>query len=121
MRGATRPRADVRRKPAVSARKPTPQEIAAAHGKKVADLIAPGLKVLFCGIHPSLYPAAVGHHFGRPGNRFWPTLAAAGFTDRGLHPSEQHELLRAGYGVTNLVARATATADELSAEGLVRG
>ncbi len=113
----------------MSARKPTREEIAAAHGKKVRDVIAPGLKVLFCGINPSLYTAAVGHHFGRPGNRFWPTLEAAGFTDRLLHPSEQRELLTCGlsdargfgYGITNLVARATATADELSAKELVGG
>jgi TDG/mug DNA glycosylase family protein len=101
--------------------KPTREEIAAARDKKVADVIAPGLRVLFCGINPGLYTAAVGHHFGRPGNRFWPTLAAADFTDRVLHPSEQRELLPRGYGITNLVDRATATADEVSAEELVRG
>jgi TDG/mug DNA glycosylase family protein len=77
--------------------------------------------VLFCGINPGLYSAAVGCHFGRPGNRFWPTLHASGFTERLLHPSEQRELLREGYGITNLVDRATATADELSAEEFVKG
>src|SRR6266542_1924359 len=101
--------------------RPTPDEIAAAHGKKVADVIAPGLKVLFCGINPGLYSAAVRCHFGRPGNRFWPTLHAAGFTERRLTPSEQRELLRFGYGITNLVERATATAAELSAAELVKG
>ncbi|MCI0459133.1 MAG: G/U mismatch-specific DNA glycosylase [Gemmataceae bacterium] len=102
-------------------RKPTTAEIAAAHGKGIADLIEPGLKVLFCGINPSLYSAAVGHHFARPGNRFWPTLHLAGFTKRRLLPSEQRELLTSGYGLTNLVGRATALADELTAEELLRG
>lgn len=85
------------------------------------DLIAPGLRVLFCGINPSLYSAVVGYHFARPGNRFWPTLHAAGFTPRRLAPSEQHELLGLGCGITNLVDRATASADELSAEELAEG
>jgi double-stranded uracil-DNA glycosylase len=102
-------------------RKPTPAEIAAAAGRKVPDLVAPGLRVLFCGINPSLYSAAVGHHFGRPGNRFWPTLYAAGFTPRLLRPFEEKELLAAGCGITNLVARATATAAELADAEIVRG
>jgi TDG/mug DNA glycosylase family protein len=102
-------------------RKPTREQVVASYGKKVPDLIAPGLRVLFCGINPSLYSAAVKHHFARPGNRFWPTLHAAGFTPRLLHPSEERELLAAGYGITNLAGRATATADELSAEELIRG
>lgn len=101
--------------------KPTPAEIAAAHGRRVPDLIVPGLRVLLCGINPSLYSAAVQHHFARPGNRFWPTLHAAGFTDRLLSPFEERELLAAGYGITNLVARATATADELTDEELRTG
>ncbi len=100
---------------------PATEEITAARGKRIADLIEPGLKVLFCGINPSLYSAAVGHHFARPGNRFWPTLHLAGFTQRRLHPSEQRELLTAGYGLTNLVGRATASAEELTAEELVLG
>src|ERR671920_782013 len=87
--------------------KPTAAEIAAAHGGTVPDLIAPGLKVLFCGINPSLYSAVVGHHFARPGNRFWPTLHAAGFTERVLSPSEGSALLGLGYGITNVVGRAT--------------
>lgn len=84
-------------------------------------MIAPGLDVVFCGINPGLYTAAVGHHFGRPGNRFWPTLHRAGFTPRLLAPSEQQELLQYGCGITNLVARATAAADELTAAELVAG
>jgi TDG/mug DNA glycosylase family protein len=104
-----------------SATRPTAAEVAAAFGKTIPDVIAPRLKVLFCGINPGLYSAAVGCHFGRPGNRFWPTLKEAGFTDRVLHPSEQGELPALGYGITNLVARATATADELTADELVAG
>jgi double-stranded uracil-DNA glycosylase len=101
--------------------KPTKEAILAAAGKTVPDLIAPNLRVLFCGINPSLYSAAVGHHFARPGNRFWPTLHAAGFTDRLLSPYEEHELLASGYGITNVVARATAMASELSAEEFIKG
>jgi len=83
--------------------------------------MAPGLEVLFCGINPGLYSAATGHHFARPGNRFWPALHAAGFTPRLLHPSEQRSLLDAGYGLTNLVARATAGAAELAPAEFVAG
>src|SRR5205823_6520201 len=93
--------------------KPTKEEIAAAHGKIVRDLVAPDLRVLFCGINPGLYSGATGHHFARPGNRFWPALYAAGFTARLLAPHEERELLKSGYGIANFVARATATADEL--------
>jgi TDG/mug DNA glycosylase family protein len=102
-------------------RKPTSAEIAAARGKRVRDVLALGLRILFCGINPSLYSAAVGHHFARPGNRFWPALHASGFTDRLLSPFEDRALLPLGYGITNLVARATATADELTEEELVAG
>lgn len=102
-------------------RKPTREEVAAAAGKTVPDVIGPGLAVLFCGINPGLYTAAVGHHFGRPGNRFWKALHAAGFTERILDPSEDAALLRRGYGVTNLVSRATARAEELTGAELVRG
>ena len=84
-------------------------------------MIAPDLKVLFVGINPGLYSAATGHHFARPGNRFWPALHKGGFTPRQLHPSEQEELLKNGYGITNLVNRGTATADELSAQEFVAG
>ncbi|MBD1997149.1 G/U mismatch-specific DNA glycosylase [Leptolyngbya sp. FACHB-541] len=101
--------------------KPTKAEIQAAVGKTVPDIIAPELRVLFCGINPSLYSAVVQHHFARPGNRFWKTLYAAGFTDRLLHPSEDQQLLTFGYGLTNIVDRATARADELDAEELVIG
>lgn len=101
--------------------KPTPAQIAAAAGTTIPDVIAPNLKVLFCGINPGLYTAAVGHHFGRPGNRFWPTLHRAGFTPRLFAPSEQQELLPLGYGITNVVARATAAAAELTSEELVAG
>ncbi len=102
-------------------RRPTKEEIAAAAGKTVPDVIAPGLKLLFCGINPGLYTAAIGHHFGRPGNRFWPVLFKAGFTSRLLSPYEERELLQYGYGITNIVPRATATADELSREELQEG
>jgi TDG/mug DNA glycosylase family protein len=101
--------------------KPTKAELLAARGKTVPDVIAPGLQVLFCGINPSLYSVAVGHHFARPGNRFWPALHAAGFTDRLLSPFEECELLKHGYGITNIVDRATASADELSVDELVQG
>ncbi len=101
--------------------KPTAGEIAAAAGKTVPDVIGPGLKVLFCGINPGLYTAAVGHHFARPGNRFWRALFDSGFTDRLFAPEEESQLLSLGYGITNLVARATARASELSAEELTAG
>ncbi|WDZ88180.1 G/U mismatch-specific DNA glycosylase [Micromonospora cathayae] len=87
----------------------------------MADLLAPGLDVLFVGINPGLWSAATGWHFARPGNRFWPALHRGGFTPRQLHPSEQDELPRHGLGITNMVARASARADELTAEELVTG
>jgi TDG/mug DNA glycosylase family protein len=90
-------------------------------GKTVPDIIAPRLRVLFCGINPGLYSAATRHHFARPGNRFWPTLQRAGFTDRLLAPWEERELLEHRCGITNLVARATAGADELTAQELIVG
>ncbi len=99
----------------------TRTELLAAAGRIIPDVIGPNLRVLFCGINPGLYSAATGHHFARPGNRFWPVLHAAGFSERLLHPSEERLLLRAGYGITNLVARSTAAAAELSAEEFVRG
>ena len=101
--------------------KPTKVEIAAAAGRTVPDVIAPNLRVLLCGINPGLYSGATGHHFARPGNRFWPTLYAAGFTTRLLAPHEEHELLDSGYGITNVVERATATADELTKEEMSAG
>jgi len=101
--------------------RPTREELAAARGRGVADVIAPALKVLFCGINPGLYSAAVGHHFARPGNRFWTALFRAGFTDRLLPPSDERLLLADGYGITNIVDHATAQASELSAEELRAG
>ncbi len=88
----------------------------AARDRLVPDVVADGLAVLFCGINPGLMTAATGHHFARPGNRFWPVLHLSGFTPRLMKPSEQGELLSYGLGITNVVARATARADELSAE-----
>ena len=93
----------------------------AAKDKTVSDVIAPDLRVLFCGINPGLYTAAVGHHFARPGNRFWPALYAAGFTDRLVSPFDERELLKNGYGITNVVMRTTATADGLTREELRTG
>ena len=84
-------------------------------------MLAPGLRVLFCGINPGLYSGATGYHFARPGNRFWPALHAGGFTPRRLDPAEQNELLGYGLGITNLVARATARADELTGDELRLG
>ncbi|MFP5245365.1 MAG: G/U mismatch-specific DNA glycosylase [Thermoanaerobaculia bacterium] len=101
--------------------RPSKADLAAAEGKTLPDVIAPDLDVLFCGINPGLYTAAVQQHFGRPGNRFWPTLHRAGFTPRLFHPSEQYELLELGYGITNVVARATAAADELTRDELLEG
>jgi double-stranded uracil-DNA glycosylase len=101
--------------------RPTPAELQAARGKSIPDLIAPGLDVLFVGINPSLWSGAVGLHFARPGNRFWRALHEAGFTDRLLSPYEGRELLKRGIGVTNLVNRATASADELDVADYQRG
>jgi double-stranded uracil-DNA glycosylase len=101
--------------------RPSRAELLAAAGKTIRDVIAPDLRVLFCGINPGLYSAATGHHFARPGNRFWPALHLAGFTPRLLHPSEERLLLDSGCGVTNLVARSTAAADELDPEEFVAG
>jgi double-stranded uracil-DNA glycosylase len=105
----------------VRPRRPTPAELAAATSLTLADVIEPELRVLFCGINPGLYSAATGHHFARPGNRFWPALHQAGFTDRQLRPDEQALLPGLGLGITNVAARATARADELTAEELRDG
>lgn len=101
--------------------KPTKQQLIEAAGKTVADVIAPNLQVLFCGINPGLYTAAVGHHVARPGNRFWPALYRSGFTDRLLSPFEERELLELGFGITNVVARATASAAELTPADFMKG
>jgi TDG/mug DNA glycosylase family protein len=106
---------------ATSSAPPSKKDLAAAANRGIRDVLAPGLKVLFVGINPGLYSAATGHHFARPGNRFWPALHQGGFTPRQLHPSQQGELLRYGYGITNLVNRGTATADELSPQEFVAG
>jgi TDG/mug DNA glycosylase family protein len=101
--------------------KPTKAQLKAATSKTVRDVIAPDLRVLFCGINPGLYTAAVGHHFARPGNRFWPALYAGGFTDRLLSPFDERELLKSGYGITNVVKRTTATADQLKKDEILEG
>jgi TDG/mug DNA glycosylase family protein len=101
--------------------RPSRAELAAARGRTVPDLIAPGLRVLFVGINPGLYSGAVGHHFARPGNRFWRVLHAAGFTERVVSPFDERQLLEQGLGVTTVVRRTTAAAAELSAGELVRG
>jgi TDG/mug DNA glycosylase family protein len=101
--------------------KPTKKQLREAINKTVRDVIAPDLHILFCGINPGLYTAAVGHHFARPGNRFWPTLYAAGFTERLLTPFDERELLKSGYGITNVVRRTTASADLLTKEEIQEG
>ena len=100
---------------------PTRAELLAAADKTVTDVIAPDLAILFCGINPGLYTAWSGHHFARPGNRFWPALHLGGFTPRLFSPAEERELLPLGYGITNLVQRASATADELTKEEYIAG
>jgi TDG/mug DNA glycosylase family protein len=101
--------------------RPSKKQLEAARKKKVPDLIEPNLTVLFCGINPGLYSAAVGHHFAGPGNLLWPTLLAAGFTPRLFTAFDAHELLKLGYGITNFVARTTAAADELDHDELRAG
>jgi TDG/mug DNA glycosylase family protein len=101
--------------------KPTKAQLLAAYGKRVPDVIAPRLRVLFVGINPGLYSGAVGHHFARPGNRFWPVLHKAAFTERQLSPFEEKELLKQGYGITNIVKHSTAAASELSRAELEMG
>ena len=101
--------------------KPTPAELQAATDKLIPDVLAPDLRVVFCGINPGLYSGALGQHFARPGNRFWPTLYAAGFTPRQYKPAEQFDLLSLGLGLTNIAPRTTARADELSAAELIEG
>jgi TDG/mug DNA glycosylase family protein len=87
----------------------------------LGPILGPGLRVLFVGINPSLRSAEVGHHFARPGNRFWPTLHAAGFTPRRLRPDEDAELPSYGIGVTNIAFRPTRAAAELNREELRAG
>lgn len=106
---------------ATSYGRPSKADLLASKDKGIRDVIAPRLRVLFVGINPGLYTAWSGHHFARPGNRFWPALHLAGFSKRQLHPSEQAELLHDGYGITNLVNRATATADEVAPAEFTEG
>jgi TDG/mug DNA glycosylase family protein len=107
--------------PPSSPRRPTKEELLAARGRGLPDVIAPGLKVLFCGINPGLYSGAVGHHFARPGNRFWTALYRAGFTEVVISPYDERLLLSMGYGLTNIVDRATAQAQEVPVEELRKG
>ena len=101
--------------------KPTRAQLEAARDKTIKDVIGPGLRVLFCGINPGLYSGATGHHFARPGNRFWPALHRSGFTPVQLSPFDERELLTLGLGVTNIVSRTTAVASELTKEELKAG
>ena len=101
--------------------RPTKAEVAASAHRQVPDVIADGLDVLFVGINPGLYSAAIGHHFGRPGNRFWPALHLGGFTSRQLSPFEEYLLLEDNLGITNVVERASARAEELTAAELIAG
>jgi len=101
--------------------KPTAADLRAAYGKTIPDVLAPGLSVVFCGINPGLYSAATGCHFARPGNRFWPALYRSGFTPRPMLPQEQFDLLAYRLGVTNLVDRGSARAEELSPAELSEG
>jgi TDG/mug DNA glycosylase family protein len=100
---------------------PTREELESARDRLLPDVVAPHLRVLFSGINPGLVSAWTGHHFARPGNRFWPALHRSGFTPRQLRPDEQAELLDLGLGITNVAPRATARADELSAAEVVAG
>jgi TDG/mug DNA glycosylase family protein len=101
--------------------RPTKEELERARGRAIPDVLAPGLAVVFVGINPGLWSGAVGHHFARPGNRFWKALHGSGFTDRVVSPLEDAALLAWDLGLTNLVARATATAGELSRDELREG
>jgi len=103
------------------ANRPTPQQIAAAADRRVPDVLAPDLRVVFVGINPGLYSAATGHHFARPGNRFWKALHQSGFTPRVLRPDEDRGLPASGIGITNLVRRASAGAADLSPDELRAG
>ena len=102
-------------------RSPGRDELAGAYGRSVPDLVGPRMRVLLVGINPSLWSGWSGFHFGRPSNRLWATLHGAGLTERRLRPEETEALLAAGIGITNLVDRATARADELAAEEIRAG
>lgn len=105
----------------MNSKKPTKDELLEATGQTVPDVIGSELRILFCGINPGLYSAAVGHHFARPGNRFWPALYASGFTHRLLSPFEEYDLLKSGYGITNIIDRATSSAADLAAHEFTEG
>ena len=100
---------------------PTRDQLEQARTRRLPDVAAPGLQVMFSGINPGLYSAWTGHHFARPGNRFWPALHRSGFTPRLFRPDEQSELLGLRLGITNVAERATARADELTREEMVAG
>jgi TDG/mug DNA glycosylase family protein len=106
---------------AVPTGRPTKQQLADAYDRTLPDLVAPGLRVLLVGINPSLWSGWSGYHFGRPSNRLWTTLHESGLTPRRLAPEDTAELLAAGIGITNLVARATARADELADDEIRAG
>ncbi len=101
--------------------RPTPADLEAARDATIPDVLASGLRVVFAGINPGLYSAATGHHFARPGNRFWPALHRSGFTPRQFRPDEQDQLLPLGLGITNVAPRATARAAELTPAELREG
>ena len=107
--------------------RPTPDDLDAAAGRTVPDILPAPLDLLVVGINPGLWSGATGAHFARPGNRFWPALYAAGITDRpvdctaGMQPADRSALEAIGLGITNLVARSTARADELAAEEIRAG
>jgi TDG/mug DNA glycosylase family protein len=109
------------KRPSSPLRRPTPAELRAARNRRVPDIVTPHLGILFVGINPGLYSGAVGHHFARPGNRFWPALQRAGLTPRLFTPEDERELLKSGIGITNIVNRTTAAASELSKPELTGG
>jgi TDG/mug DNA glycosylase family protein len=106
---------------ALNAKPPTRAELLVAYGTTVPDLAFPGMRLLICGINPSLWSGHAGYHFARPANRLWRSLEQSGLTPRLLHPSETDELGRAGIGITNFVRRSTARADELTREEIQAG
>ena len=101
--------------------RPSADDLAAARDRTIPDIITSDVDVLFCGINPGLWSGALGQHFARPGNRFWPALHRSGFTPRQLRPDEQTDMPSYGLGITNLVARTTARADELTTREMLDG
>jgi TDG/mug DNA glycosylase family protein len=96
-------------------------------GASIPDLVGPGIRLLFVGINPGLWTAATRTPFAHPGNRFYPALVEAGILTRmpafarGFDDADRAELLAAGIGISNLVNRATARADELAPQELRDG